>query len=253
MEVRSLPGLNLTAWDQELQDDSDKKFILEGIENGFDIIDPGSQIPKVSCLNHPSARPSSVLFPKGSERVLKKLNMEIMAFVMNVPLYQPYGAVPKADNDVRLIHDCSRPTGQALNNLCSADWKQKFARVDDAAGMMTKGCYMARVDLRKAYRSLPISRYSQQVIGLSWELNGRTIYMKDTKLPFGARYCVSSFHRLTQAVKRIMARKGYDLLVVYLDDFLVIAESQEECAQALLVLIQLLRKLGLCHSFGEGS
>ena len=78
-----------------------------------------------------------------------------------------------------------------------------------------------------------------------------TVYMKDTKLPFGARYNVAIFQRLTQAVKRIMARKGFDLLVVYLDDFLIIAKSQEECAQALLVLIQLLRKPGFAIHWGK--
>lgn len=48
-----------------------------------------------------------------------------------------------------------------------------------------------------------------------------------------------------------MARKGFDLLVVYLDDFLIIAKSQEECARALLVLIQLLRKLGFAIHWGK--
>ena len=68
--------------------------------------------------------------------------------------------------------------------------------------------------------------------------------MKDTKLPFGARLSPGIFHRITQAVKRIMARKGYDLLIVYLDDFLLISNSKEACAEALSVLISLLRKLG---------
>ena len=48
-----------------------------------------------------------------------------------------------------------------------------------------------------------------------------------------------------------MARKGFDLLVVYLDDFLIIGKSETECAQALLVLIQLLRKLGFAIHWGK--
>ena len=52
-------------------------------------------------------------------------------------------AIPKPDGDVRLIHDCSRPIGEAVNDYCSTDWQQKFARVDDAAAEMTEGCYFA--------------------------------------------------------------------------------------------------------------
>ena len=48
-----------------------------------------------------------------------------------------------------------------------------------------------------------------------------------------------------------MARKGYDLLVVYLDDFLIIADSLEARAEGLSVLIQLLRKLGFAIHWGK--
>lgn len=159
--------------------------------------------------------------------------------------------IPKPDGDVRLIHDCSRPVGEAVNDYCTSDWQQKFARVDDAAAVMTKGCYFAKIDLRSAYRSVKISENSQDVTGLSWKLHGETVFLKDTKLPFGARLSVGIFHRLTQAVKRMMARKGYDLTIVYLDDFLIISETKEICAKALSVLIQLLRKLGFSIQWGK--
>ena len=139
-------------------------------------------------------------------------------------------AIPKPDGDVRLIHDCSRPIGEAVNDYCSTDWQQKFARVDDAAAEMTEGCYFAKVDLRSAYRSVHISKSSQAVTGLSWNLNGKTVFLKDTRLPFGARLSVGIFHRLTQAVRRMMVRKGYDLTIVYLDDFLIISKSKQACA-----------------------
>ena len=75
--------------------------------------------------------------------------------------------------------------------------------------------------------------------------------MKNTKLPFGARLSPGIFHRITQAVKRTMAQKGYDLLIVYLDDFLLISNSKEACAEALSVLISLLRKLGFSIRWGK--
>ena len=62
--------------------------------------------------------------------------------------------------------------------------------------------------LKSAYRSVGLSKASQEVTGLSWDIGGTTIYLKDTRLPFGARRSVGIFQCLTQAVRRMMARKG---------------------------------------------
>ena len=40
-------------------------------------------------------------------------------------------------------------------------------------------------------------------------------------------------------------------MIVYLDDFLIIADSKEECAQALNCLIQLLRRSGFAIHWGK--
>ena len=52
------------------------------------------------------------------------------------------------------------------------------------------------------------------------------------------------FHRLTQAVERMLKRKGLEATVVYLDDFFIKADSFRECLDALNLVINLLRKLG---------
>ena len=49
----------------------------------------------------------------------------------------------------------------------------------------------------------------------------------------------------------MMGRRGHDLLIVYFDDFLIIANSKEECEAALICLIQLLRKLGFAIHWGK--
>ena len=42
------------------------------------------------------------------------------------------GAIPKTDSKVRLIHDCSRPAGQAVNDFATLSDKQSFQTIDDA-------------------------------------------------------------------------------------------------------------------------
>ena len=111
-------------------------------------------------------------------------------------IVSPMAAIPKPDGDVRLIHDCSRPVGQAVNDYCSSDWGQKFSTINDAAALMSEGCYFAKVDLKSAYRSVNISQKSQKVTGLQWNFGGKTVFniMRDTKLPFGAKLSVGVFH-----------------------------------------------------------
>ena len=78
-----------------------------------------------------------------------------------------------------------------------------------------------------------------------------SIYLHDTKLPFGSRLAPGIFHRLTQSVKRMMARRGFTALVVYLDDFLISAPTMKECATALSTLVSLLRHLGFCINWDK--
>ena len=123
--------------------------------------------------------------------------------------------------------------------------KQRFQSVDCAAKLVKPGWFMAKVDLKSAYRSVNISAaHSQLVTGLKWDLGGEWRYFYDTKLPFGARASPGIFHRLTQAIRRIMSSKGLHNIVAYLDDFFICESSLEKCAETMRILIQLLRQLG---------
>ena len=59
-------GLCLTAWEEELQDDVDRDFILNGIMHGFDIIDKDAKPKPVQCENHKSAQPGSPLYDQAT-------------------------------------------------------------------------------------------------------------------------------------------------------------------------------------------
>ena len=83
--------------------------------------------------------------------------------------------------------------------------------------------------------------------GLKWKFKGKKVkftYFLDNRLPFGGKRSPEIFNRLTQAVRCIMAREGYNAIVVYLDHFLVIGESREACQAAFDALLSLLKNLG---------
>ena len=53
----------------------------------------------------------------------------------------------------------------------------------------------------------------------------------------GASKSPEVFHRLTQAVTRMMARREFRTILAYLDDFLIIGDTNHECELAYYELI----------------
>lgn len=244
--------MNFTSWEKELGNDIDRDFILCGIKNGFDIIDPCSKPTPVFLKNHPSARPSAPLYKKATKQIMTEIENGNYIEVTNPPtIISPLGVIPKPDGGVRLIHDCSRPEGAAVNDYVTDLPKQKFSTVDSAAKLVTQGCYMAKVDLKSAYRVVPISQKSQTVTGVHWQFQDKVRFFIDKKLPFGSRMAPSIFHRLSQAVVRMMHRKGFRNIVAYLDDFFICEPSQKQCIRTLNTLIRLLRSLGFLISWNK--
>lgn len=160
------------------------------------------------------------------------------------------GAIPKPDSDeVRLIHDCSRPQGEAVNDYITTK-AFKFQTLNDAIKLLQPNYYMAKIDLRHAYRYVPIHKDNYKATGLKWQFSGQAheTYMYDTRLPFGAKTSPEIFHRLTQSVRRMMSRKGFPNLVVYLDDFFVTGSTLNHCQRAFDTLYNLLCDLGFSIS-----
>lgn len=164
------------------------------------------------------------------------------------------GAIPKGLNSskVRLIHDCSQPTGQAVNDFARTN-HFKYQSIQDAVRMISPNCFLAKLDLQNAYRSVKIHPSNYQATGIKWRFHGSSkfTYMVDTRLPFGAARSPEIFNKLTQAVRVIMKMQGHNSIVVYLDDFLVIDKTYEGCQRSLYALMKLVRELGFQINYSK--
>ncbi len=67
----------------------------------------------------------------------------------------------------------------------------------------------------------------------------------DSKLCFGSQKAPAIFNRITEAVQRMLVRRGFTASVILLDAFFIAAASFEECKHTLNILIHLLHALGL--------
>ncbi|XP_053390038.1 uncharacterized protein LOC128552969, partial [Mercenaria mercenaria] len=234
----------LKICENKLKDDEDKDFLLDGIRNGFSILDE-YKIP----LIQPSVTKNSYSVFRDQELVNKRINYETeegnYVIVSEKPIVvSALSSIPKPDGNIRLIHDFSRPINQSVNDFASIEHFQ-YQTVSNAINKLTPHAYLANIDLEHAYRSVGLHPSNFPYTGLQWD--GK--YMFDSRLPFGARKSPQIFHRITQAVRRMMQRRGFNCIIVYLDDFLVIGNDYSECLLAYQTLLLLLRSLGLSINY----
>ena len=65
------------------------------------------------------------------------------------------------------------PKGWGVNSYISID-KQKFEAINFVAKLVSKGCYIAKIDLCHAYRSVPVHSSNYHALGLKWCFSGDT-------------------------------------------------------------------------------
>jgi hypothetical protein len=102
---------------------------------------------------------------------------------------------------VRIIHDCSRPVGRSVNDYAPVE-SLRYQSIEDAKEFITRGCYLAKIDLASAYRSVKLHPSNYCLTGLAWQFEGDNCdtVLVDTTLCFGARRSPYIFNTLTQAV-----------------------------------------------------
>ena len=141
----------------------------------------------------------------------------------------PLSTTEKRDSDERrVIMDLSFPPGNSVNEKIPKDrymgqeTNLKYPKVDSLVDLVKqkgRGCALMKSDLRRAYKQIPVDPADWNFLGLTW--NGQLLF--DRTMPMGLRSAALCCQRITNAIKYIVERRGYDL-VAYLDD-MVSAET----------------------------
>lgn len=230
------------VWERELKYDVDRKYILNGVLEGFDILEGHLPSFRANMENYKSA--SVFNRSKVESQIACEISEGNYCLVDSEPaVVSSIGAIPKDNGKVRLIHDLSRPNG-GMNSFLT-DTSCSFKTLDMATSMMNPGCFLAKVDLRSAYRSVPIHPSNYTYMGLSWtfQKGGQKSYMIDAKLPFGSGKACQIFQCLSNSVSRMLAKRGVQT-INYLDDILIVSSSKSKCWLDLDFTINLLTQLG---------
>ena len=145
-----------------------------------------------------------------------------------------------------MILHLSAPEGLSINDFISKDeFSMHYSTLDDAVALLSrfkKGSMMAKVDLKSAFRMVPIQAVDWELLGMYW----RGQYYVDTCLPFGLRSAPSLFDNYASALHWILENNYGATLLHYLDDFLLVGPpGQPTCQESMTTMMQLCERLGV--------
>ena len=159
----------------------------------------------------------------------------------------PFGVIPKGSTGKwRLIVNLSAPEGRSVNDGIQEKWcSLSYISVDDAARTILekgRGALMAKVDIKSAFRIVPVHPEDRWLLGMRWE--GK-LYI-DTVLPFGLRSAPKLFNTLADAMEWVVRQEGVDTVFHYLDDFLIIGSpASPDCDAQLAILCAAFERHGI--------
>ena len=225
------------GWSSEYWD------LLWCITDGFPIVE--GDVPKYHCKNY-----NSILENDCKSKMDKIITRELGEGMVSEASEFPHcihslGAVPKQDGGIRPITDCSRPLHESVNNFCGSLFKEfSYKSVDNVVELLTWGNHMSVIDIKSAYRAVPIMEQHRKYMGFQWEVNGVLKTFVDNRMCFGLRLGPQYFQRISNFIHDVLLYEHGVVTVNYLDDFIVVCKSYDACLKAQGAVLDVLRSLG---------
>lgn len=244
--------LNVQAWRAALASHPQRDWVdslLRGMQFGFRLGFQSEVNCRSSVKNHPSAQEH----PQVIRDFLKQQVETGHAIGPLDPnschgvVVSSLGVVPKATpGKFRVIVDLSSPSGHSINDYLRREWTHvSYSSVDDAALLMHAlgpGTLMAKLDIRDAYRIIPVHPEERRFLGVLWD---KQVYV-DCQLPFGLASAPAIFSALAEALHWVLHQRGVRAIVHYLDDFLLLGSPGSlECTRALAITLATCQELGV--------
>ena len=219
--------------------------MLHTVYHGAPIIPPQQDpatVPPFEVGNYPTT-------PQQAAAITADIAAEVAAGILIEVTRKPahitaLATKEEAAGKIRVLRDCSKPDKGAINDYADAQHFQ-MQGIEEALAHMQPRAYMAKVDIKAAFRTVGVHPTHWHLLGFQWknpqEDGGSPRYYIDTRCPFGLKCSPEIFCRITAAIKVMLAAQGVRAVVVYVDDFLIIALEEDECARALELVLKILR------------
>ena len=231
-------------------DSNAKEYLIKGFSEGFRLDYKGER-EHITCDNLKSA----IAVP---EVVINKINKEVEAGRMVGPFDQPpipdlhlspLHVVPKKiPGEYRIIHHLSYPDkfqGSINAGIADEDVQVHYATVQDAIDKIQSlgsGVFLAKTDIRNAFRIIPIHPSDYNLLGFTWD---NKVYV-DRCLQMGCRSSCRIFEAFSTALEWIPIKKlGMSAMVHVIDYFLIIEPSSQQSLRSIKRFVSLCEDIGL--------
>ena len=140
----------------------------------------------------------------------------------------------------------SYPTGKSINDGIPREFATvHYTSISDAIDHIISfgpHCYLAKSDIKSAFRIIPINPSDYHLLGMKWQGE----YYFDKCLPMGAASSCSIFERFSTFLEWITQQKIGNAKVIHvLDDFLFIGRTEFECQRALNIFLHIMEDIGV--------
>ena len=188
--------------------------------------------PKVLCNPHLSPEKQSIVndwlalaLREGIVERISRRQVDVISPIFIIP--------KKTPGQFRLVFDL-----RYVNSFQSIP-KQRYTDLRTIRFMIEPGDWMTSVDLREGFAHVEASEELKRSLGFRW--NGGLFRYKT--LPFGLRSSPLVFNKLLAQSVAILRKKGVRL-AVYVDDFLILARSEEQARAHTALVIETLSEMG---------
>ena len=228
----------LSAW-RTLTSDA---YVLSIVRDGFSIALagplPGGAIRR---RTPPTGAPTHQLLATEIAALLKKGAIERVRDHSHLCL-SPVFIIPKRSGNFRMILNLKR-----INTFIpSASFRMET--LSTILPLLRPNDLAVSLDLRDAYLHVPIHPSSRDLLGFS--VNGKTYRYR--AMPFGLKPAPRVFSRLVSEVAAYLRGRGLRLFC-YLDDWLLVAGSEQLLAAQVLILVQTVQALGFIINWDKSE
>lgn len=225
-----------------------EELVSEGLTHGFTFHFTGADCP-LSSRNSKEANTHSLAV---DEKLQEEINLGRIAGPYKFPPLPNFKASPlslrekSTPGSYRLLHNLSYPYDDSSVNggIDQRHKTVKYATVKSAIRVINslgRGCFMAKADIKSAYRLVPVSPSHFHLLGFRW----RGQYFYDKFLPMGMAESCAIFEKVSDAIVYIMKKFGVNNIVKVLDDFLILERSEIDCNCALAKFKYIMGRLNI--------
>lgn len=226
---------------------TDVKILSDGFRNGFNINYSGPRV-ETECNNLISAT-------EHEAEMAEKIEKEISAGRIAGPFdskpfpnlrLSPIGVVPKKEGGWRMIQHLSYPQGESVNSFIDPDLATvqytSFDKVLATISSLGKGAVLARMDIKSAYRLLPLNPDDFCLFGFKF----KSKFYFDKNLAMGLSASCALWEKFATFIEWVVRYiSGKNSVEHFVDDFLLVGRpNSDECT----VLMKTFRDV--CSNFG---